>query len=69
MAPRISRLRGRERGRTPKTGKTLHYHYDAVLEVAGGPARSPYDPKFDPHHIWRVELFWQCTGAGAERTG
>lgn len=41
----------------PKTHKTLRYHYQAVLEVAGGPARSPYDPKFDPHHMWRVELF------------
>jgi len=41
----------------PKTGKTLHYKYDAVLEVAGGPTRSPYDPKFDGHHIMRVELF------------
>jgi hypothetical protein len=41
----------------PKTKKTLRYHYEAVLEVAGGPTRSPYDPKFDPHHVLRVELY------------
>jgi len=41
----------------PKSGKTFRYKYDAVLEVAGGPTRSPYDPKFDGHHIMRVELF------------
>jgi hypothetical protein len=41
----------------PKTGKTHSYKYEAVLEVAGGPTRSPYDSKFDPHHIMRVELF------------
>lgn len=39
----------------PKTGKTHSYHFDAVLEVSGGPTRSPYDPQFDPHHITRVE--------------
>ncbi len=41
----------------PKNGKITRYHYDAVLEVAGGSTRSPYDPKFDPHHVNRVELF------------
>jgi hypothetical protein len=41
----------------PASGKTIKYRYDAVLEVAGGPTRSPYDPKFDPHHVNRVELF------------
>ena len=39
----------------PKTGKTYSYHFDAVLEVAGGPTLSPYDPKFDPHHITRIQ--------------
>lgn len=41
----------------PKTGKAHPYKYEAVLEVAGGPTRSPYDPQFDPHHVRRVELF------------
>jgi hypothetical protein len=39
----------------PKTGKTHSYKFDAVLEVAGGPARSPYDPQFNPRSINRIE--------------
>ena len=39
----------------PKTGQAHSYHFEAVLEVAGGPTRSPYDPQFDPHHITRIE--------------
>ena len=39
----------------PKTKQTHSYKFDAVLEVAGGPARSPYDPAFNPHSISRVE--------------
>jgi hypothetical protein len=39
----------------PKTGKVHRYAFDAVLEVAGGPARSPFDPQFDPHSIDRVQ--------------
>jgi hypothetical protein len=43
----------------PKSGKTVRYQYEAVLEVAGGPTRSPYDPQFNPHSINRVEAFGQ----------
>jgi hypothetical protein len=39
----------------PKTGKTHAYKFDAVLEVAGGPARSPEDPAFNPKSITRIE--------------
>ena len=39
----------------PKTGQTHTYKFDAVLEVAGGPALSPYDPKFNPKSINRIE--------------
>jgi peptidoglycan/xylan/chitin deacetylase (PgdA/CDA1 family) len=39
----------------PKTGKTHSYRFDAVLEVAGGPTRSPYDPQFNPKSINRIE--------------
>ena len=39
----------------PKTGQAHPYHFDAVLEVAGGPTRSPYDPQFNPHSITRVQ--------------
>ena len=41
--------------RDPKTGKVHSYHFEAVLEVSGGPTRSPYDPAFDPHHITRIQ--------------
>jgi hypothetical protein len=39
----------------PKTGKAHPYKFEAVLEVSGGPARSPYDPQFNPHSITRIE--------------
>ena len=39
----------------PKTGQAHPYHFDAVLEVAGGPTRSPYDPAFNPHSIARIQ--------------
>ena len=39
----------------PKTGKTHAYKFDAVLEVAGGPTRSPYDAQFNPKSINRIE--------------
>lgn len=41
----------------PKTGRTLSYKYDVVLEVSGGPARSPHDPAFDPHRTPRVIVY------------
>ena len=41
----------------PKSKRTIRYRYDAVLEVAGGPTRSPHDPEFNPHSIKRVEVF------------
>jgi hypothetical protein len=39
----------------PKTKQAHPYRFDAVLEVSGGPARSPFDPAFDPHSIPRIE--------------
>ena len=39
----------------PKTKQTHSYHFDAVLEVSGGPAKSPYDPTFNPKSINRIE--------------
>mgnify|MGYP006192314767 CR=1 FL=1 len=32
----------------PKSGRKIDYNYDAVLLVAGGPARSPHDPEYNP---------------------
>lgn len=40
----------------PKSGRTLRYDYAAVFEVAGGPARSPHDPQFDPRSLPRIPL-------------
>ena len=48
----------------PKTGQSHPYHFDAVLEVSGGPTRSPYDPQFNPHSITRV----QAVGDDIRRT-
>jgi peptidoglycan/xylan/chitin deacetylase (PgdA/CDA1 family) len=41
----------------PKSGRRIHYNFDAVLEVAGGPARGPFDPKYNPRSINRIEVF------------
>ncbi len=43
--------------RDPRTGRVVPYRFDAVLEVSGGPARSPFDPRFDPHRLPRVQVF------------
>ncbi|MBA2686836.1 MAG: polysaccharide deacetylase family protein [Gemmatimonadaceae bacterium] len=40
----------------PKTGKVVTYTNDAILEVSGGPTRSPYDPAFNPLSIYRIEV-------------
>src|ERR1044071_5763652 len=39
----------------PKTGQTPSHKFDAVLEVSGGPSKSPFDPTFNPHSITRIE--------------
>ena len=39
----------------PKTGTAHPYKFEAVLEVSGGPTRSPYDPAFNAHSITRIE--------------
>ena len=43
--------------RDPKTGKTTSYEHDAILLVAGGPARSPHDPAFDGLRLTRVQVY------------
>lgn len=40
----------------PKSKRVVAYKYDAVFEVAGGPARSPYDSLFNPRSLPRVPL-------------
>jgi len=36
--------------------RELRYRHEAVFEVAGGPARSPFDPQFNPKALPRVPL-------------
>lgn len=55
--PKNRALLQRGSWRDPKTGRTTTYAIDAVLMVAGGPARSPYDSLFDPLRIPRVQVF------------
>ncbi|HEX6560161.1 MAG TPA: polysaccharide deacetylase family protein, partial [Longimicrobiales bacterium] len=40
----------------PRSKRTISYDYDAVLEVSGGAARSPYDPQFNGHALPRVQV-------------
>jgi len=37
-------------------GRVVTYTNDAILEVAGGPSRSPFDPQFNPLSIPRVQV-------------
>jgi hypothetical protein len=41
----------------PRSGRTTSYDYDTVLEVSGGPARSPFAPEFDRRKLPRVIAF------------
>lgn len=41
----------------PRSRRTTAYRLDAVLEVSGGPAKSPFDPAFDPLRIPRIQVF------------
>ncbi len=41
----------------PTSGKTTTYNHDTVLEVAGGPTRSPFDPDADTRRLTRVIVF------------
>lgn len=48
----------------PKTKQVVRYNNEAILEVAGGPTESPYDPRFNPLSIKRV----QAVGNDIEKT-
>jgi Polysaccharide deacetylase len=55
MWPKNRELAQRGSWRDAK-GHTVSYANDAILEVAGGPSRSPYDPQFNPMSIPRVQV-------------
>ena len=40
----------------PKSRRTIRYRNEAILEVAGGPTRSPFDPEFNPLSVKRVQV-------------
>jgi hypothetical protein len=39
-----------------KSKRSVRYHHEAVFQVSGGPARSPFDPAFNPKSLPRVPL-------------
>ncbi len=41
----------------PRTGRVYRYHFDAILEVSGGPNLSPYDPRFNPLSLHRIQVY------------
>lgn len=55
--PKNRALAARGAWTDPKTGKSTEYRHDAVLLVAGGPARSPHDPEYDPLRLTRVQVY------------
>ncbi|HEY6948295.1 MAG TPA: polysaccharide deacetylase family protein [Gemmatimonadales bacterium] len=54
--PRNRELAHQGSWRDPKSGRTVAYRFDAILEVAGPPARSPRAPGFDPLKLPRVQV-------------
>jgi hypothetical protein len=55
--PQNKELAWRGSWTNPAGKKTTTYDYTTVLKVAGGPARSPFDPEFDKRELTRVIAF------------
>ncbi len=51
----------------PRSKRTIEYDYDAVLEVAGGPSRSPYDPAFNPLKTTRIQVIGDAIARTIDR--
>jgi hypothetical protein len=51
----------------PKSGKTVRYRYDTVLEVSGNPNESPFDPAFNAHSVNRQIMFKNALEATLNR--
>ncbi len=58
--PKNRALAQRGEWRDPKSGVVTRYDYDAILEVAGGPSVSPFDPTFNAHSIKRFNVFFNA---------
>lgn len=50
-----------------KSGTTVRYQFDAVLEVSGPPSRSPNDPAFDAGKIPRIQVIGDNLAALLDR--
>ncbi|MDE3153315.1 MAG: polysaccharide deacetylase family protein [Gemmatimonadota bacterium] len=55
--PRNRALAQRGAWKDPKTGKVYRYDFDAILEVSGGPNRSPNDSRFNPLALERIQMY------------
>ncbi len=69
--PKNRALAQRGEWRDPKSGVVTRYDYDAILEVAGGPSLSPFDPAFNARTIKRFNVFFDSVDslvARLERT-
>lgn len=51
----------------PRSKRTIAYEYDAVLEVAGGPSRSPHDPAFNPLKTPRLQVIGDAIARTIDR--
>ena len=54
--PKNRRLAHAGSWRDPRSGEVVSYRFDAILEVSGGPARSPRSPGFDPLRLPRIQI-------------
>lgn len=57
MWPKNRELARRGSWTDPKTKRVVRYDYEAILEVSGGPTRSPHDPQYNPLSMTRTEVF------------
>ena len=39
------------------SGREVRYRFDAILEVSGPPASSPFEPGFNPRSVPRIQVF------------
>ncbi len=58
--PKNRALAQRGQWTDPKSKVVTRYDYDAILEVAGGPSVSPFDPTFNPHAIKRFNVYFDA---------
>jgi len=67
MWPKQRELAWQGSWKDPKSGKTVSYKYDVVLEVSGNPNESPYDPAFNPRSFNRQIMYKNALDATLNR--